>query len=75
MADLPPKLTPAPQPVPLPVAGALQGLEQAIFGAYANTSDRAEAFQQLADLQGILQRAATRASLTKAQSPDTVEGR
>lgn len=69
MADLPPNLESAPDvmpaalPVPPEVANALRNLEQVIFGTYASTSARSNAFDLLLDLQATLHRAPTRASL------------
>jgi hypothetical protein len=66
---LPPDLSkdrpPVPAALPLPpdAANALRNLEQAIFNAYANTDDRADAFDLLTQLQAKLHKAPTRASL------------
>lgn len=61
----------APEPLavalelPPPIEQPLRNLEMAIFNTYASSSDRAEAFDLLLDLQVTLHRGITRASLVK----------
>jgi hypothetical protein len=50
-------------PVPPDVANAVRNLEQSIFNTYANTDERADAFDLLTQLQVKLHKAPTRASL------------
>jgi hypothetical protein len=64
---------PATLPLPPDVANALRSLEQSIFNAYANTDERADAFDLLTQLQAKLHKAPTRASLMPPKPPATTE--
>ena len=59
-------------PVPPEVANALRNLEQSIFSTYANTDERADAFDLLTQLQAKLHKAPTRASLVPPPPPRIV---